>query len=57
MRDKNVVKPAPGTRRCKCRNKVVTQQIGVGMYQQYTQQVRGGTVWCRVVLVDEVVQC
>lgn len=39
IRDKNVVKPAPGTRKCNCKQKVVTQQIGPGMYQQYTTQV------------------
>ena len=32
-------KPAPGTRKCNCKQKVVTQQIGPGMYQQYTTQV------------------
>ena len=41
MRDKSVFKPAAGTRKCKCRQKVVTQQVGPGMYQQYTQQVGG----------------
>ena len=40
VRDKNVVKPAPGTRKCNCKQKVVTQQMGPGMYQQYTTQVR-----------------
>lgn len=40
VRDKMVVRPAPGTRKCNCKNKVVTQQIGPGMYQQYTTQVR-----------------
>ncbi|EFN52402.1 hypothetical protein CHLNCDRAFT_138873 [Chlorella variabilis] len=39
VRDKNVVKPAPGTRKCNCKQKVVTQQIGPGMYQQYHKQV------------------
>ncbi|KAI7839136.1 hypothetical protein COHA_007139 [Chlorella ohadii] len=38
-RDKSVWKPAPGTRKCNCKQKVVTQQIGPGMYQQYTTQV------------------
>ena len=41
-RDKSVWKPAPGTRKCNCKQKVVTQQIGPGMYQQYTTQV--GTI-------------
>lgn len=40
-RDKNVIKPAPGTRKCNCKNKMVTRQIGPGMFQQYTQQVTG----------------
>ena len=40
VRDKNVVKPAPGTRKCNCKQKVVTQQMGPGMYQQYTTQGR-----------------
>ena len=39
VRDRNVVKPAPGTRKCNCKNKVVTQQLGPGMFQQYTQRV------------------
>ena len=37
-RDKNVIKPAKGTRQCNCRNKVVTRQLGPGMFQQYTTQ-------------------
>ena len=41
IRDKNVIKPAPGSRKCNCKNKVVTQQLGMGMFQQYTTQVRG----------------
>lgn len=45
IRDKNVLKPAPGTRKCNCRQKVVTHQIGPGMYQQYTTQVRGVGWW------------
>jgi hypothetical protein len=40
VRDKNVVKPAKGTRQCNCRNKMVTRQLGPGMFQQYTTQVR-----------------
>ncbi|PRW20497.1 dnaJ ERDJ3B isoform A [Chlorella sorokiniana] len=39
VRDKSVWKPAPGMRKCNCKQKVVTQQIGPGMYQQYTTQV------------------
>ncbi|KAJ1687658.1 hypothetical protein LUZ63_019048 [Rhynchospora breviuscula] len=38
-RDKNVIKPAPGKRRCNCRNEVYHRQIGPGMYQQMTEQV------------------
>ena len=37
-RDKNVIKPAKGKRQCNCRNKVVTRQVGPGMFQQYTTQ-------------------
>ena len=42
VRDKAVIKPAPGKRKCKCKSKLVTRQMGPGMFQQYTQQV-GGT--------------
>eukprot|EP00850_Spirogloea_muscicola_P000180 SM000001S04582 [mRNA] locus=s1:1038433:1041250:- [translate_table: standard] len=38
-RDKNVFKPAPGKRKCNCKNKMVTKQIGPGMFQQFAQQV------------------
>ncbi len=37
-RDKNVIKPAKGKRQCNCKNKMVTRQLGPGMYQQYTTQ-------------------
>jgi len=37
-RDKLVTKPARGTRKCNCRQKLVTRQVGPGMYQQYTEQ-------------------
>ncbi len=40
VRDKNVVKPARGTRQCNCKNKMVTRQLGPGMFQQYQTQVR-----------------
>jgi len=33
-----VIKPAKGKRQCNCRNKVVTRQLGPGMFQQYTTQ-------------------
>lgn len=39
VRDKSVYKPAAGTRKCKCKQKLVTRQLGPGMFQQYTQQV------------------
>ncbi|KDP28236.1 hypothetical protein JCGZ_14007 [Jatropha curcas] len=38
-REKNVIKPAPGKRRCNCRNEVYHKQIGPGMFQQMTEQV------------------
>ena len=40
-RDKNVVKSAPGKRKCNCKNRLVTRQIGPGMFQQIQQQVCG----------------
>eukprot|EP00803_Ostreobium_quekettii_P005384 evm.model.scf_472.3 EVM.evm.TU.scf_472.3 scf_472:26701-32391(+) len=39
VRDKNVIKPAAGTRSCNCRQQLVTQQLGPGMFQQYSKQV------------------
>ncbi|XP_038896699.1 dnaJ protein ERDJ3B [Benincasa hispida] len=38
-REKNILKTAPGKRRCNCRNEVYHKQIGPGMYQQMTEQV------------------
>ncbi|XP_021904545.1 dnaJ protein ERDJ3B [Carica papaya] len=38
-REKNVLKPAPGKRKCNCRNEVYHRQIGPGMFQQMTEQV------------------
>lgn len=38
-RDKAVFVPASGKRRCKCRQKLMTRQLGPGMIQQFTQQV------------------
>jgi len=38
IRDKNVIKPAKGTRKCNCKNRMVTRQVGPGMFQQYAQQ-------------------
>ncbi|CAK0786120.1 hypothetical protein CVIRNUC_009333 [Coccomyxa viridis] len=40
-RDKPVAKPTPGKRKCNCKNKVVTRQLGPGMFQQFTQQECG----------------
>lgn len=37
-RDKSVVKSAPGKRKCNCKARMVTRQIGPGMFQQFTQQ-------------------
>lgn len=39
MRDRAVIKPAPGTRKCNCKQKMVTRQLGPGMFQQYATQV------------------
>ncbi|XP_068659299.1 dnaJ protein ERDJ3B-like [Aristolochia californica] len=38
-REKNILKPAPGKRRCNCRNEVYHKQIAPGMFQQMTEQV------------------
>ena len=38
LRDKNVIKPAAGKRKCNCKNKLVTKQVGPGMFQQFQQQ-------------------
>ncbi|KAF3521315.1 hypothetical protein F2Q69_00049744 [Brassica cretica] len=38
-REKNVIKPAPGKRKCNCRDEVYHRQIGPGMFQQMTEQV------------------
>jgi DnaJ family protein B protein 11 len=43
-REKNVIKPAPGKRKCNCRNEVYHRQIGPGMFQQMTEQVKDGYV-------------
>ena len=37
-RDKPVAKPASGKRKCNCKQKVVTRQLGAGVFQQYTTQ-------------------
>eukprot|EP01024_Parvocaulis_polyphysoides_P060021 TRINITY_DN6512_c0_g1_i8.p1 TRINITY_DN6512_c0_g1~~TRINITY_DN6512_c0_g1_i8.p1 ORF type:complete len:435 (-),score=37.50 TRINITY_DN6512_c0_g1_i8:233-1537(-) len=36
MRTKSVLVPTSGTRKCNCKNKVVTKQLGPGMFQQFT---------------------
>ena len=33
-RDKHILRPAPGKRQCNCRQRMVTRQIGPGMFQQ-----------------------
>lgn len=38
-RDVAVLREAPGTRQCKCKMRMVTKQLGPGMFQQYQQQV------------------
>ncbi|XP_010544978.1 PREDICTED: dnaJ protein ERDJ3B [Tarenaya hassleriana] len=38
-REKNVLKPAPGKRKCNCRNEIYHRQIGPGMFQQMTEKV------------------
>ncbi|GLU07290.1 hypothetical protein SLE2022_242540 [Rubroshorea leprosula] len=38
-REKNILKPAPGKRRCNCRNEVYHRQVGPGMFQQMTEEV------------------
>ena len=38
-REKNILKPASGKRRCNCRNEVYHRQIGPGMFQQMTEEV------------------
>ena len=37
-RDKNVIKPAKGKRKCNCKQRMVTKQIGPGMFQQYAKE-------------------
>ena len=37
-RDKSVIKPAKGTRKCNCKQRMVTRQIGPGMYQQFAKE-------------------
>jgi len=39
VRDKAVIKPAPGKRDCKCKMKLETKQLGPGMFQQFQKQV------------------
>lgn len=37
-RDRNVIKPAKGKRQCNCKMKMVTKQLGPGMFQQFQTQ-------------------
>lgn len=37
--NKPVMKPAPGTRRCNCRQEMVTRSLGPGRFQMMQQQV------------------
>jgi DnaJ family protein B protein 11 len=37
-RDKNVIVPAKGKRKCGCKQRMVTKQIGPGMFQQYAKE-------------------
>ena len=39
VRYKPVAKPAKGTRKCNCRQEMVTQQLGPGRFQMTQQQV------------------
>lgn len=39
LRDKAVLKPTTGTRSCNCKQKLVTRQLGPGMFQQFSKQV------------------
>eukprot|EP00762_Andalucia_godoyi_P001428 ANDGO_00279.mRNA.1 DnaJ protein ERDJ3B len=39
LRDKNVAREGKGTRQCNCRQKMVTQQIAPGYYQQRAEKV------------------
>ncbi|ACO68904.1 predicted protein [Micromonas commoda] len=38
-RDKNVIKPAKGVRKCTCKQHMVTRQVGPGMFQQLAKEV------------------
>lgn len=37
-RDKDVIKPAKGKRKCNCKQRMVTRQLGPGMFQQYAKE-------------------
>lgn len=39
VRNKPVAKPAKGTRRCNCRQEMVTRQLGPGRFQMMQQTV------------------
>lgn len=38
-RKRGRVTPAPGKRQCNCKNRMVTKQVGPGMYQQFPKRV------------------
>lgn len=38
-RNKPVIKPAPGTRKCNCRQEMVTRNLGPGRFQMMQQTV------------------
>jgi len=37
-RDKDIIKPAKGKRKCNCKQRMVTRQLGPGMFQQYAKE-------------------
>eukprot|EP00793_Prasinoderma_coloniale_P005487 PRCOL_00004895-RA len=37
-RDKNIIVPARGTRQCNCQMRMVTKQVGPGMFQQFQKK-------------------
>ncbi len=38
-RDKNVIRPTKGVRKCSCKQHMVTWQVGPGMFQQIAKEV------------------
>ncbi|GFR47089.1 hypothetical protein Agub_g8659, partial [Astrephomene gubernaculifera] len=41
VRDKSVLKTTSGTRKCNCKTKIMTRQLGPGMFQQFQTQECG----------------